>query len=93
MHEPSDACIDVHCHSCHEDEPGSGYIVCGECGHLYRTAGDLRRAYRREYWRLYRAPPTDLFGMERVPMWRVVWQILTIRAKKIYFCQHCIHDF
>ena len=83
QHEPSDVCISVHCHWHNVDEPGTGYIGCGECGHLYRTACELRRAYRREVLR-------PSFG---VPLrWRL-WRVLTIRASRISFCQECIHDF
>lgn len=82
-HEPTDACLGVHCHWHNVDEPGTGYIICGECGHLYRTARDLRRAWRREVLRP---------GFH-VPLWRRLWRAATIRARKIYFCQECIHDF
>lgn len=83
-HEPTDACIDVHCHWHNVDELGTGYITCGECGHLYRTARDLRRAYRRE---VLSRPG---FGISL--RWRL-WRAMTIRARRIYFCQECIHDF
>lgn len=83
-HEPTDACADVHCYSCHLDESGAGYIVCLECGHIYRTARDLRRAYRRE---VLRRPG---FG---APRWWRIWRALTVRASRITFCQECIHDF
>jgi hypothetical protein len=89
-HEPSNDCNADHCYSHMVDEPGSGYLLCGECGHLYRTKGELRRAYRREFLRIN---SHGWFGMERLPRWKVWWKILTIREKDIYFCQHCIHDF
>lgn len=103
-HEPTFDCNDVHCYSCNEDEDGPAYIACGECGHLYRTAGELRRAYRREFYRIARKPlprpvhrlDDELFAgidAEPIALWRVWWAMLTIRAKHIYFCQHCIHDF
>lgn len=82
-HDPINACRDVHCHSCNVDEPGYGFIRCAECGHLYRTAGELRRAYR-----------TRLAGPALgVPRWRRLWRALSIRASDISFCQECIHDF
>lgn len=84
QHEPSFLCVDYHCYSHGVDEPGEGYIGCYECGHLYRTARDLRRAYRRQ---VMRGP---MFGMSK---WRCRWRALTVRASKIYFCQECIHDF
>lgn len=83
-HEPDEACHRMHCYSCGVDEPDGGYITCGECFHVYRTAGELRRAYRR---RALSLPVYD------VPRWRIWRHALTIRAKKIYFCQHCTHDF
>ncbi len=87
QHEPADACYEAHCFWHHVDEPSrpGDYLVCGECFHVYRTAGELRRAYRREFWRVSRR-----FGDAWVLR---VWRVLTIRAKKIYFCQFCIHDF
>jgi hypothetical protein len=54
-HEPTEVCSDVHCHSCHVDEPDVGaFIYCYECGHVYQTRWALKRAYLREalpmYW-------------------------------------------
>jgi hypothetical protein len=83
-HPPTDACLPDHCHWHDEDEPGGGYVLCGECGHLYRTARDLRRAYRREVL------SGSGFG---IPLWRRFWAALTVRADQITFCQECIHDF
>lgn len=83
-HEPSDACFEDHCHWHNVDEPGPGYITCLECGHLYRTARELRRAYRRQSFTI---PRYD------VPWWRITWRAWTIRARDISFCQECIHDF
>lgn len=85
QHEPTDACASVHCHSHHVDEnPGRYYIGCYECGHVYRTARELRRAYRRQSFTI---PRYD------IPWWRITWRALTIRARDIHFCQECIHDF
>lgn len=84
QHEPTDACLGIHCHWHGVDEPGTGYIGCPECGHLYRTAGELRRAYRRQVLSM---PRYD------VPRWRIRWAALTVRASRIGFCQECIHDF
>lgn len=83
-HEPTDACIGIHCHSHMVDEEGIGYIFCGECGHVYRTAGQLRRAYRRGVMQGRR------YG---IPLRLCLWRALTVRAKQIFFCQECIHDF
>lgn len=86
-HEPTENCMSVHCHIHHVDEPDEGaYIFCFECGHVYRTARDLRRAYRREYRRT-----TVRWGKE--PLWRRVWTLMTVRAKRIDFCQECTHSF
>jgi len=92
-HQPTDACHDVHCYSCHVDEIGTGFIVCGECGHLYRTAGDLRRAYRRRFREVHKRWQEFDIITARLPGYRAWWRILTIRVKNIHFCQHCIHDF
>lgn len=83
QHEPTDACLPDHCHWHNVDEPGDGYILCPECGHLYRTARELRRAYRRQVLRP---------GFSVPLLWRL-WRALTIRASRITFCQECIHDF
>lgn len=102
QHEPTDACIGVHCHSHGIDEAGDGYIGCYECGHLYRTAGELRRAYRRK------AAEIALSDLRNPHHWaRTVGTPLAtrlaavaslvrlpfIRAGRIGFCQECIHDF
>lgn len=81
----------MHCHWHNVDEPGPGYIGCGECGHLYRTAGQLRRAYRRVIWQMWRY---DAQPGARLPwLWRTLWRAATVRARRISFCQECIHDF
>lgn len=83
-HQPTAQCEDVHCYSHHVDEPTDKvYIACGECYHVYRTAGELRRAYRRASWQISKTEP----------LLKRLRRILTIRVRDIYFCQHCIHDF
>jgi hypothetical protein len=82
-HEPSDACVG-HCYCHNVDEPGTGYIRCLECGHLYRTARDLRRAYRRASLAM------PAYG---VPWRRIIARAILIRARNINFCLECIHDF
>lgn len=85
QHEPTDACNNDHCYTHHVDEPGTGYIVCPECWHVYQTARELRREYRRNRpgieWREWRWLPAYL------------WRLLTVRASKIPFCPLCMHDF
>jgi hypothetical protein len=83
-HQPTTECLPVHCHWHNVDEPGTGYISCPECGHLYRTPGELRRAYRRH---MLTRPNWG------VPLWPRLWAALTVRASRITFCQECIHDF
>lgn len=84
-HTPTGACLPVHCHVHHVDEPDAGaYRVCGECGHVYATARDLRRAYRRAVLRHIPG------GVRR---WRLWWRAATVRASRVSFCQHCAHDF
>lgn len=53
------------------------YRLCGECGHVYQTPGDLLRIWRRE---------ADQYGWSWVRRW-------TRSANKIYFCPLCLHDF
>lgn len=48
-HEPGPECGDTHCYWHNVDEPAEGaYRVCGECGHVYRTAEALRAAFMDE---------------------------------------------
>jgi hypothetical protein len=89
VHDPTDACWGRHCHIHNVDEPDNrAYQVCLECGHVYPTARALRRDYRREYWRI---ASDDQFGRE--PVWRRLWRVATVRASRVSFCQHCVHDF
>jgi hypothetical protein len=81
-HAPTDACLPVHCHWHNVDEPGTGYILCGECGHLYRTPRELRQAYRKA-----------VLHMQGMAWWRRIFQAATVRAGRRSFCQFCVHDF
>jgi hypothetical protein len=87
-HEPTKACVLVHCHWHDVDEPGPGYLRCFECGHLYRTKGELRRRYRQELRNAYHDGP-----LERWDWLRLRWWLLTVRASRVTFCQECSHDF
>jgi len=100
------------CWSCLRVEPlpDRFYILCIECGHVYRTGWELRREYRRRAPRLAEAwrdsavdwdpaegPPwvhVDVpYGVRIV---RTVWwwsRLRLRRAKRIFFCPLCIHDF
>jgi hypothetical protein len=83
-HAPAEECLTVHCHVHHVDEDGTGaYRACAECGHVYRTARELRRTWRRKFWEM----------SDDLPLWRRVRRALTVRASRIDFCQHCVHDF
>lgn len=94
VHEPSDKCAGIHCHWHNVDEPGPGYLGCFECGHLYRTAGDLRRRYRQQLRDMI-PPPALRWG--RLQLWWFHWlpQLWPWwpRIQRIYFCQECAHDF
>ncbi len=101
-HEPSEWCADVHCYSHSVDEDTTGaYIVCFECGHVYKTRRSLTWAYRKEFWRVSSphslpAAPDGVWGAPatRGPAFAErLWHVLTIRASKIPFCQECMHDF
>jgi len=89
-HEMTEACDDTHCHIHGVHEPADGaFLVCFECNHVYPTARALRRDYRRGYWESTAGSewgPAD-------PLWHRVWRVLTVRASRIDFCQHCTHDF
>lgn len=94
-HEVTEDCVDTHCFWHEIDEPVEGsYIQCFECGHVYRTAGQLRRAYRREYWETT-GKWSKPFGEPGFwpPLPARLWRLLTIKVKEINFCQECIHDF
>lgn len=71
-------------------EPVDGaYLVCFECGHVYPTAGALRRDYRREYWRV-----SGIAGAyPPIPLWRRLRSAVTVRVSRVTFCPHCVHDF
>lgn len=87
-HEFSTDCWEVHCVMHGLDEVGSGYRRCGECGHLYDSARELRRLYRRGYWEaLHSGWVAKPFNVKRL------WHLVTIRASRIAFCQLCMHDF
>ena len=61
LHHQSPSCGGTHCSSHHLDEPDEGaYRRCLECGHVYRTAEDLQRAW------MTNAPP-DLADWEKDP--------------------------
>lgn len=93
VHEPDRGCDDTHCYACGVDEYGTGYITCPECFHTYRTAGELRRRYRRMLIQVHRRQLVNPFDYTGPGWGEVLWKALTVRAKNINFCQHCIHDF
>jgi hypothetical protein len=72
----------------------SAYIMCFECGHVW-TKRALRKAYRRGVTHRSQWEQRPWFrSNDFAPSWaRVLWKAATIRAKNIYFCQLCIHDF
>lgn len=94
-HEPTAACDQVHCHGCGQDHTGKAWLWCLECGHAYRTPGDLRRTHRRVLLASIRHERLHwLRGNEFDPSaLEMLWRALTVRAKQITFCQLCLHDF
>jgi hypothetical protein len=75
--------------------PKKYYRICGECFEVW-TKHTLRKAYRREVWRILKNPLPAPFETPRPTLWsdiRALWKAYTIRAKNIFFCQECIHDF
>lgn len=91
QHQVSDACATVHCNWHDVDEPdGKAFLCCFECGHVYRTARDLRRTYQLATLRhLDRKHP----WFRSTEFYPSVARALTIRADDIRFCQLCLHDF
>lgn len=67
-----------HCHHRYEPVPEDVYRVCFECGHVYGTAADLVDAYNAA---VGTTPPVGRVQMDEDD------------ADKIFFCQHCVHDF
>jgi len=76
-HEPSPECADVHCWWHNVDEPDGGYRACLECRHVYRTAEDLREAWREEV------------TAAALPGTVVVVPV----ADEIFACPLCCHDW
>lgn len=70
----------VACHVHHQLHriPKRLYLVCFECGHPW-TKRSLRRAYRKIMWE-----------MDGVRGWA---RGLFRRARDVYSCPECIHDF
>jgi hypothetical protein len=94
IHDVTKECVASHCHIHHVDEPGvNAYRVCFECGHVYQTASDLRRAYRKAIRDMKPKPGkwiSDEWGWGWLAFWR---RFLTVQARNITFCQECIHDW
>lgn len=98
-HDPSDDCQNTHCHWHNVDESAAGaYIWCFECGHVYQTKRALRWAYRRKYVSLF--PQWWGWGLPWFfnrgfgTKWQLLRGLVGVpRAKNIYFCQECSHDF
>lgn len=69
------------CWSCYQAEPipRNVFIICCECGHVW-TKRSLQRAWRKMGRQLDRR------------WWRHPRNHLR-RAKNIFFCPECIHDF
>jgi hypothetical protein len=77
-------------HGTAERLEASTYLQCFECKHCYQTKRELRRAYLRGYWQ---SRPFDEGSWRHVWFVRGLIKVLFIRADRIAFCQHCIHDF
>ena len=57
------------------------YIVCGECQHVYQSPRALRKAWRRT--------GREIDGWRR---WLHPIHLMT-PARRIFFCQECLHDW
>lgn len=99
-------CDDYHCfaHNVDEIPIGKPYRYCGECFHLFQTAHALKRDRRRvmrpiylaELWELIRHPRTySSTGIRQQVSFvaRSITNLFTRRARNIYVCPHCAHDF
>jgi len=93
IHLPED-CPDVrqHCswHNIDEPEQPGDHRTCGECGHIYRTARDLRWAYIRSVWQDVRRPSPHFDLRDR---WEYLIGAVRRPAADQYFCPLCGHDF
>ena len=78
-HEPTDECWGIHCSWHNLDEaPDGAYRVCAECGHVYRTAEDLRRAW------------ADAAVDASV---RQALDVIAPPVEQICGCPYCAHDW
>lgn len=75
-------------HHGREPVPDGAYLVCGECGHCYVTADDLRREYRLMDERCMASPWYDATS----ELWAVD-PLVVPTADEIYACPLCAHDF
>lgn len=74
--DPHDHCF---MHGC-EPITGEPYIICGECGHCYRTADELVLYF----WGLVRLNNGEDFERPTGT---------PVAADDILFCPLCLHDF
>ena len=91
----ADTCtrLQEHCawHGIDEPEQPGDYQTCGECGHIYRTAGELRRAHLRSVWQYVRRPG-PLSGRPR-DRWGYLVRAIRLPVRDQCFCPLCGHDF
>jgi hypothetical protein len=87
QHEPTDHCRSWHCHIHDLDECGGFlrrvFMVCDECGHLYKSAFELRRRYAAICLR-----PSE----RGTRVWRwlsMAHRFLTTSVQRITFCPVC----
>lgn len=94
QHEVHDLCKEVHCHYHGRDEPGSGWQICLECGHLFATADDLVREFRKMIWDGIKFDGirwrSDGMNVSTWHQLKVMWKV---KASSILFCPFCAHDF
>lgn len=72
-----------HVHHIHETIPLDAWVVCGECGHAYRTAQDLVDSWNRreDEW------------VERNGAGAGDGQMTLAAADRVFSCVECGHDF
>jgi hypothetical protein len=94
VHEMSERCNGLHCHSCGLDEGGNAFQWCLECGHGYRTENDLFRAYRKGLLStITRRSPWLRSNEFEASVVSILWRAFRLRMDQIHFCPLCLHDF
>lgn len=76
-------------HNAIEPVTDSSYKRCRECGHVYQTKAELRKAYKYGYWQ------TRPYVRPLLQGWYLRGLVYTwlMPVSRMAFCPECIHDF